>query len=436
MVTSVAGTETVWTICGSGSGAAMDQEKTCPFCAEQIPRVAVKCPFCRSDLPPDPVSPTPALPSAHPPTVARPPAIPKPPNLGPPAVTTPPQPASPLGEDSNSPAQAPARSEVRTDRKWMLWVFGGIALAALVVAALALFAATSSRPAHQSASNQDDRSPPKTAVNGPASPPTSAHGAGTATGKGRPTVTLIGAPAHQAEPVPDPKAAAEANRRGAKLSAERHYDEAIKEFDEAIRLDPRMTGAWANRAHALLRLGRLDDAADAVSKVLELSTVPKTRAVALLALGYASARRGHVQQAEGAYQRALAEYPSYSAAKDAQTILRLGREPSSNLVVAIEAALAGQPVTEDLLLPLSREEKVILVAAPRARHGLPLEPFSVASFFYSSSVARKLKLKEDPSATDDVLLPEDRENLRMLRQSQTTTKGMQKDVPMADPFQP
>jgi tetratricopeptide (TPR) repeat protein len=233
----------------------------------------------------------------------------------------------------------------------------------------------------------------------------------------------------------DPKAAGEANKRGAKLNAQRRYDEAIKEFDEAIRLDPEMTGAWATRAHALVALGKLDEAAESANKALELSTVPKTRAVAHLALGYVAARQGNLEEAQATYQKALAEHPSYQSAKNALEILRSSREPSPDLVAALNLALAGQPVTDDRLPALSREEKLILAAAPHARHGLPLESPSVASFFYSSPQTPKLKLKEDPSATDDVLLPVDRENLRTVKQSLANTKAMQKDDAMANPFQ-
>ena len=317
----------------------------------------------------------------------------------------------------------------------MVWLFGGIALAALVVAALALIAVTSSRTGRESASKPDDRAPSKVAANASASlPPSQARippvQGGTPIGTA-PQATQIGAP----PPAVDPKAAAESNHRGARLSAERHFDEAIQAFDEAIRLDPRMTGAWANRAHALLGLGRLDEAAQAANKALELSAAPKTRAVAELALGYVGARRGKFGDAEAAYQRALTQHPSYAAAKDAVQILSLCRRPTPALLAAVRIAVSGQLLAEPLVTNLSREERLILAAAPPARHGQLLDPPSIASFYYATQLPAGLQFKENSAAGLDVLTAEDRANEQLVKQSLSATNNpSRKSEERSNPF--
>ena len=161
----------------------MDATKTCSFCAEQIPVIAVRCPFCRSDLPPEPVpattSPVPvplpvalprpapartppvSLPVAPPTTsppamrqpqppgaraVAAPPMVPppKPPSLPPPRGGVPPGaiPAEPSREIHSAPISAPptpVAAGVRMNRLWIsrkiviVAACGGLIVALLLV---------------------------------------------------------------------------------------------------------------------------------------------------------------------------------------------------------------------------------------------------------------------------------------------------------------
>jgi len=54
--------------------------------------------------------------------------------------------------------------------------------------------------------------------------------------------------------------------KGVDLYGQSKYDEAIKAFDEAIRLDPKYAEAWNNKGGALEALGRTTEAEAAFAK--------------------------------------------------------------------------------------------------------------------------------------------------------------------------
>jgi hypothetical protein len=153
------------------------------------------------------------------------------------------------------------------------------------------------------------------------------------------------------------------------------------------------------------------------NKALELSTVPKTRAVAYLALGFTAVKRGKIREAETAYQEALGERFDYQAAQDALQTLNASRHPTPLLLAAVKVALSGQGLTEPLVIRLSRPERLVLAAAPSARHGLPLDDPSVSDFYYTRHLPLEAQLKEDPAASQASLTQEDRANEQRVRQS-------------------
>jgi Flp pilus assembly protein TadD len=59
-------------------------------------------------------------------------------------------------------------------------------------------------------------------------------------------------------------------KKGIALGNQGKYDEAIKCFNEAIRLDPKEVDAWNNKGVALKALGRTDEAGPAFAKAKEL----------------------------------------------------------------------------------------------------------------------------------------------------------------------
>jgi tetratricopeptide (TPR) repeat protein len=66
----------------------------------------------------------------------------------------------------------------------------------------------------------------------------------------------------------DPKYVAAWGNKGNALDGQGKYDEAIKAYDEAIRLDPKYAIAWNNKGIALEALGKTTEANAAFAKVL------------------------------------------------------------------------------------------------------------------------------------------------------------------------
>jgi tetratricopeptide (TPR) repeat protein len=68
----------------------------------------------------------------------------------------------------------------------------------------------------------------------------------------------------------DPKFAMAWNNKGLALFGQGKYDEAIKALDEAIRLDPTYVYPWIGKGNVLKLLGRTSEADAAFAKAKEL----------------------------------------------------------------------------------------------------------------------------------------------------------------------
>jgi tetratricopeptide (TPR) repeat protein len=84
---------------------------------------------------------------------------------------------------------------------------------------------------------------------------------------------------------------------GKRLFDQRNYDGAIREFDEAIKLDPNMAEAYAYRARAYVGNNN-DQALSDANKAIQLNS--------RLAMGYLA--RGNVYRNKKDYDRAIADY--------------------------------------------------------------------------------------------------------------------------------
>lgn len=61
--------------------------------------------------------------------------------------------------------------------------------------------------------------------------------------------------------------------KGLALYSQGKYDEAIKAYDEAIRLDLKLAATWSNKGIALDALGRTTEAEAAFAKAKELEAI-------------------------------------------------------------------------------------------------------------------------------------------------------------------
>ena len=68
----------------------------------------------------------------------------------------------------------------------------------------------------------------------------------------------------------DPKHAAAWNNKGIALNNQGKYNEAIEAYDEAIRLDPNYAAAWNNKGIALNNQGKYDEAIKAYDEAIRL----------------------------------------------------------------------------------------------------------------------------------------------------------------------
>lgn len=91
------------------------------------------------------------------------------------------------------------------------------------------------------------------------------------------------------------------NNRGNAYDDQDQPDLALKDYDEAIRLDPRLAEAYYNRSFVFYRLGRLKDALEDLDKVVQLSPgLPSAyynRSVVLESLGQRSRAIADLRQA-------------------------------------------------------------------------------------------------------------------------------------------
>jgi tetratricopeptide (TPR) repeat protein len=97
---------------------------------------------------------------------------------------------------------------------------------------------------------------------------------------------------------PPAQKAIERNNAGLALTEKGAFQAAIREFDQALRLDPALAAAYYNRGQTYFRLGKLDEALADFEANLRLA--PR--------YAYGVAARGEVWAQRGDFERALLEY--------------------------------------------------------------------------------------------------------------------------------
>lgn len=101
------------------------------------------------------------------------------------------------------------------------------------------------------------------------------------------------------------------NNKGNALASQGKYDEAIKAFDEAIKLDPSFTRAWFNKGNALNSQGKYDGAIKIFDEIIKLYP---DFAMAWNNKGNAFATQGKYDEAMKAYDEAIKLDPNFAEA--------------------------------------------------------------------------------------------------------------------------
>ena len=100
----------------------------------------------------------------------------------------------------------------------------------------------------------------------------------------------------------DPKLASAWNNKGNVSLSQGKYDEAIQAYDKAIKLDPKLAPAWNNKGNALYKQGKYDEAIQAYDKAIEMDP---NDARCLDQQRHCSQRQGKYDEAIEAFDKAI-----------------------------------------------------------------------------------------------------------------------------------
>jgi tetratricopeptide (TPR) repeat protein len=140
-------------------------------------------------------------------------------------------------------------------------------------------------------------------------------------------------------------------RLGYSLKKQGKFAEAIKHYEQAVRLDPKDCYARAGLASSLMQQGKVQEAIEHLVQALTLS--PK-HPDALYNLGRALERAGRVQEAEEQYEQALRMYPEFIEAhiSSENSLLRQGKPQEA--IPYYEQALRINPYYTQIHFNLGR----------------------------------------------------------------------------------
>jgi tetratricopeptide (TPR) repeat protein len=138
---------------------------------------------------------------------------------------------------------------------------------------------------------------------------------------------------------------------GVRLAEARCYPQAIEQYNEALRLNPRDVQAHLNLAAACEALGKYDEAVRQYRVVLEINP---TSAPAHYNLGNRLLARKELEEAETHYRAALASQPDYPQARINLAGVLLKRGKTAEAKQHFAAALRGLPANSPDAAPVKR----------------------------------------------------------------------------------
>jgi len=107
----------------------------------------------------------------------------------------------------------------------------------------------------------------------------------------------------------DPEAAALHNELGDVLAVGNRFDEAVAEYREAVRLDPRDDDAWHDLGVSLMARQRRREAREALERAAQLTAREELRLSARIHLGAIAAEEGRLPEAIDAWEGVLRADP-------------------------------------------------------------------------------------------------------------------------------
>ena len=145
-------------------------------------------------------------------------------------------------------------------------------------------------------------------------------------------------------------------------------DQALRQFDAILALDPSLPFAYASRGNAMLALGAISDAEASYRRALDLDA---NHGIALAGLARIAASRGAHSEARERAERALAALPGFPDAVMSLAAAELGERQVNRAEARLRALL-----TDNRLAPVERAYATGLLGDVLDARSLPDEAFA------------------------------------------------------------
>ncbi|RKH69202.1 tetratricopeptide repeat protein [Corallococcus aberystwythensis] len=93
--------------------------------------------------------------------------------------------------------------------------------------------------------------------------------------------------------------------KGTNFLHDKNYAEAVKEYEESLKIDPTQDKVWEKKAFAHLQAGQTDQAAQAALKLVDFAKTPQDKAEAYRNVAAMYAKNGPLEKAEQYFQECL-----------------------------------------------------------------------------------------------------------------------------------